>query len=408
MTDKKKLSVKRGSPGPKKSVRARKPAAAPERSKGAPEPSLRLYRRLALGFVAIVVAVLAIVLLISSVNVTIDVFASPQTVETDVLVDVVSVAATEGRVPGTVAVKSLEQAKTFASSGEEKKEVLGKAGGMVTIYNTGSRVQQLVATTRLLTPEGVLFRIDAGVTVPANGSISTMAHADQPGPEGDIGASSFTIPGLSASMQQIIYAKSEAPMSGGRAYVSVVSQADLDAAGEELKAEMLSAMQSELEAERADFDGVIMQTDVVKQASDTEPGAETDAFTITLSLKVTAVFYDASALSNLSDAKLFEQVRDGYALLDPSSVRRDVVIERANAEEKVATLHVKESGFSVVAATHEALRKESFVGLKAPEVRDALMSKGIATDVKVLFFPPWVRSVPALPDHVNVRIITPK
>src|SRR3989338_991441 len=42
----------------------------------------------------------------------------------------------------------------------------GKAGGVVTLHNDTARAQPLVATTRLLSTGGILFRIKEAVNVP--------------------------------------------------------------------------------------------------------------------------------------------------------------------------------------------------------------------------------------------------
>ncbi len=76
------------------------------------------------------------------------------------------------------------------------KNVTGKkAEGSVTIYNEFSNAPQpLVATTRLETSDGKIFRIVKGVTVPGTtlvdgeikpGAIEVQVVADQPGSDSD-------------------------------------------------------------------------------------------------------------------------------------------------------------------------------------------------------------------------------
>src|SRR3989338_4103076 len=79
-------------------------------------------------------------------------------------------------------------------SGEKKfkptaigKSVEGFAQGIVTIINDSNYDQTLVKTTRLLTPENVLFRIQQTVVVRKKGSVTMLAVADKKGASGDVG-----------------------------------------------------------------------------------------------------------------------------------------------------------------------------------------------------------------------------
>lgn len=93
-----------------------------------------------------------------------------------------------------------------------------KATGAIEIVNTTKAARTLVATTRFLSPEGVLFRLDRTTSIPAGGRVSAAVTADQPGAQGDLAPASFTIPGLSEPVQKQIYGESKAPMHGGVTY----------------------------------------------------------------------------------------------------------------------------------------------------------------------------------------------
>jgi hypothetical protein len=110
-------------------------------------------------------------------------------------------------------------------NGTGQAEVQNKASGTVVIFNTTSASQKLVATTRLETPEGLIFHINSAVTVPAQktvagvvtpGSVSVVATADAAGDEYNVGLKDFTIPGFKdTSKYENITAKSKTPMAGG-------------------------------------------------------------------------------------------------------------------------------------------------------------------------------------------------
>jgi hypothetical protein len=387
---------------PAASKRTAKREAAPE-SVAIPAPSLRLYRRIAGAFVVLVAAVLAIVLFVSTTKATIRIIPSARAVETSFLVDVVPTGAVDGKVSGSSVSRQYEQAKEYSVSGDDKKEVFGKSGGTVTIVNETSRAQPLVATTRLLSSAGVLFRLDEGVTVPANGSVQAVVHADQEGPTGDIGPDRFTIPGLSVSQQAVIYATSEEPMTGGVRHVSVVTQEELDQAATSLESELLERAKSELRAEAPDGSGEAFTSKLVEKVSDTIPGTESDRFTISIKIEVTAVFYDSGVLAELTEAKLYEVLEKGFEFSEIAA-EPVVTVQSVNVSAGTAQLRATRSASAVVSATHPVLDKGSLVGLSKQEVKDRLISAGLADDVQVEIFPPWVGTIPSLKDHIEVVI----
>lgn len=109
---------------------------------------------------------------------------------------------------------------------EESKVAEKKAEGTVVIYNNSSKdAQILVASTRLETPEGKIYRIPSTVVVPGTrvesgktipGSKETKVIADKPGADYNIGLTDFTFPGLKDSPKfKTVFARSKTEMTGG-------------------------------------------------------------------------------------------------------------------------------------------------------------------------------------------------
>jgi len=129
-----------------------------------------------------------------------------------------------------------------------KKIVERKSEGVLIIYNGyDSRPQQLVKTTRFKSPDGKIFRLDEGVTVPgakiADGkiqpsSIEAAVTADKPGEEYNLPAGvRFVIPGFEGKPQyQGFYAESKGALSGGViGEMSVPTEDDIATAKEETR-----------------------------------------------------------------------------------------------------------------------------------------------------------------------------
>src|SRR5690606_9666825 len=144
----------------------------------------------------------AAVVYFSLVSVKIVIYPNKERTTADFTARVVNegaaVTAGEASVPGQVAGVQLTVTDTFPATGKQTENVT--VGGTVTVINNSSRNQPLVATTRLLSPNGELFRIRNTVQVPARSTVENVeVYADQPSPEMEIGPTKFTIPGLSQS-----------------------------------------------------------------------------------------------------------------------------------------------------------------------------------------------------------------
>ncbi len=151
--------------------------------------------------------------------------------------------------------KNITQA--YPASG--KKYVEKKAAGEAVIYNNySSSPQTLVATTRLVTPDGKIYRLDKSVTVPgaaiSGGKITPSGirvpvTAEKPGGEYNLSPGvKFRIPGFEGSPKyEGFYAELEAPLGGG--FVgesSLSSEEDLAAAKADIEKRLEEAIKTQL------------------------------------------------------------------------------------------------------------------------------------------------------------------
>ena len=167
-----------------------------------------------------------------------------------------------GIIPAKIVSIETSVTKSLESTGE-KSVSNQKARGRVIIYNAySSSPQPLVATTRLLTEDGKLFRLVKGVTVPGMsgsdpGSVEAEVAADQAGEGYNIGPASFKIPGFESSGEKYekFYAKSEASMSGGgdgAGFEKIVTADDLNGAKDKVTAEISEAIQQKAKEQIGD------------------------------------------------------------------------------------------------------------------------------------------------------------
>lgn len=157
------------------------------------------------------------------------------------------------RIPGQVFLQKTNVSSKFPATG--KKNIERKATGAVTLYNAySSAPQSLVANTRLMSPDGKIFRLASAVTVPgakiedgkiAPSSVSADVIADKPGDGYNVGPiAKFTIPGFSGTPKyEGFYAESKAAFTGG--YIGEAKVAT-DADIKEAKAKSAESLESSL------------------------------------------------------------------------------------------------------------------------------------------------------------------
>lgn len=165
------------------------------------------------------------------------------------------------RVWGIEKSMTVSEAATGTGAGAET----AKARGTIRIYNDFSQSSQpLVATTRFEAPDGKIFRLVQSVVVPGvnekdgkreRGMIEATVVADLAGPEFNIGATRFTIPGFKGSQKyEKFTAESTQSFAGGsvsgttdQKVVSLDDKARAAAkASEEIKAYVLNEVKATL------------------------------------------------------------------------------------------------------------------------------------------------------------------
>lgn len=372
--------------------------------------SLRMYQHIAVAFVVITFLLLLCVLYLSVSRATIRVVADPKVINVQANLDVVAEPADASQVQGTVADTTIDKSRVFTLPAEGATPVEDKASGYVTLINETAKDQPLVASTRLISQEGVLFRIQDYVVVPAQGQVEAFVKADAVGKSGEIGASKFTIPGLNATQQTQITGVSVAPMTGGVQYVRTLTQADIDQAVTELSQDILAEAKQTLSTgvDRAKLDGESYQVDTLNQSTDVAAGAQVGSFTLTLKQKITAVYYPKVDVQNDAERLLAEQVPTGFRVSEVNLPTMRTEVKTVDAANDDATLTVYLDGLSMISEDAQTLDKDRFVGRAPHEVLTLLRASEAIQDASVTFTPFWLKRVPTLQDHIKIIIEEPK
>lgn len=113
-------------------------------------------------------------------------------------------------------VISVEKVGSQSVKAETTAQANDIAQGTITIQNAQTIPQTLIVNTRFESPNGLIYKIHAPVTVPAGGSVSAPVFAEKAGAEYNIEPTTFTVPGLKGGKAfSLVTGKSSAAMTGG-------------------------------------------------------------------------------------------------------------------------------------------------------------------------------------------------
>ena len=365
-----------------------------------------IYKSIAYSFVALTMIIVFAALWLSSVRATVWISAARESTEINTDVAIAQQPA-NGELAGRVVQGVFEEVKEFTVSEGEARETEGTATGKVRIFNTFSNSQPLIATTRLLTSDGRLYRISEGVTVPPGGTVDVEAYADEDGSKYDFTEkTNFSIPGLSESMQKFIHAESITPFKGGRMLVRVLTQEDVAKAEEELREIILEGAKKSLRADASDprFTEATYLVDLVEKNTSARYGEEVDSFLMSLKLNVTGVFYPKMDLDALVKQKVADRIPEGKALVSDYPAKMQFEVSNVDVPRERATLDVKAEVLTKATDADDIVDKEEILGLPIDEAEHALEEMKGVDEAEVNVRPNWVRRLPTLEDHITVKI----
>jgi len=314
--------------------------------------------------------------------------------------------ALENSLQGKILVKEISQTETFNDLGEAE-EIPAQAQGRVTIYNNWNHVQPLMAGTRLLSEKNILFRTKERVDIPPKSSIETEVYADQAGPEGNIGPSKFSIPGLSSQMQELVWAESKENMTGGLKKVHLVSNQLVQEKQNEIlnkiKEEGFKDFEKELER---DSDYSLskdrIEYEILEKNITPAIGSEANEFTLYLKVKLIAIAFSENNLKNTAFKKLSESIDPNYQI-NSDFFALKYNLENFNLNEKTASLKVTAQAKAHLKLSSPIFNRENLTNKDRQEIRAYFLDQDDVKEVEVKFSPFWVFRSPALKDHIEIR-----
>jgi hypothetical protein len=331
---------------------------------------------------------------------------------------------------------TLQKTVTYSSTGQVFDGT--NASGTVTLINERSTPWALVAFTRLQSDEGLVFRTQEAVTVPAAttsgyGSADVPVLADEKdiygrviGERGNVGPSAFVLPGLREESQQILYGRSAAAMSGGTTIVTLqVTQEDLDASGEfltsQLEAMAEESLEQEIESRNALNNtnlmlltgyGAVTLGDATISVPTQLAGALQDSFDVSGTLTISGYAFDRDAFMSLMQTELEARKSPDKVLLkidaDSLTIELFEINKTAGLLKFTATIKGLEAyDFNPETENGAALIKkikEHIAGKPIKEAEDYVQNLPEIDKVTISTWPIWAPTIPTVLENIEIEL----
>ena len=389
------------------------------------EPEKTHTRKIITGFVAVSLILVLLLVFVILPKATVVVYPKTELVTRDMeisaSVNAKNLDPAKLVMPAAAVNETVSVSDKFQSQG--KTQVGNKATGTVKIYNFTKLPINLKASTTVLSSSGKTYNLvydvlDLKPTQYSNARTKEV-DASSLGSSVDIIASSggddSNLPEgtrLEISNQVfgnrplLLYAKTDSEISGGTTrYLSVISQADLDAAKTQLQSEALKQVRDKLAASGGVLaDGAYSENN--QQFTTDNPAlTQTPSFTASLQTAITGVSFNRNDLTNLIFQRIGETLDTDKTLQQSSPDQTVYKVKSLDVANGLAVLEVHFEGQAVFNVDLQNIAPE-LVGKSQSQVNEILRSKAAIDRVDITLAPSWQKYFPFFADKIQVSTST--
>lgn len=365
-------------------------------------PPLNVYRKIAFSFIVIVAVLIGVIFYFTLSFAYVTVYPKVEEIKSDFNFIIVetndAVKPEEGIFLGKIVDETVEAEKVFPSTGSTI--LAGDTLGKVKIFNNLDRNQILIATTRLLTADNILFRIKNRVEIPARGSIDTVAYPDDPTKPLVKAGVKFTIPGLSESLQESVYAQSIEDFVASGESVKIVSQEDQDNALDNYTKELAQTALENVNSEQAK----VLKMDVLSQEFSQKAGDQVSEFKLKLKVKVSGAIFNQQEAVAYAKKVAAQIVPEGKELVSDSSDKLIFDLEKIDINNHLAQLKSNITGALVISENNSVFDRAKFKNMSVDELKSSLSNIEGIESVEVKMFPGFLKKMPFFPDHIIINV----
>lgn len=382
--------------------------------------SIGLYRRQAIFYLGATLILLLAVAYFFFVKLTVLVSPQGETINDSVSFNVVatdtsstatsteSAEAVNKTINGDLQITEVSAEKTYQTASEDvsSDESTGLVSGTVTLINKYNKTQPLVAKTRLLSPDGKLFRLKEAVSVPAGGTATASVYADKTGADMAVDANTrFTIPGLWAGIQDRIYAENPAPLTYQIQEKRIVKQSDLDKAKKDINEVIDLKIKNQLQTVTSDKAAVSgdIDDDIITEFN-AKVGDEKSEFTVKAKKKVVIATFSKDKVIELAKARLALVISDDKQLSNFNTSQITYSLENYDQSNKTAEIKAYFTGLMSLKSDSSLIDRKKLVGLNEKQISQYLDTFPEIKEYKLEFWPSFIKTAPNLPDRINIQI----
>lgn len=372
-----------------------------------------------LSVLALSISILGITVYMTTGSATAVITPVAQSLQTQVTVQTsdvfTAIDSNFNKLPGQLF--QVTQTGSQEAAGTGKRDVASKARGAITLSNAlSSSPQTLIATTRLESSDGKIFRTLQTITLPGSsvrdgkavpGTVTVQVVADKPGEQYNIPAGTFTIPAFKERGEADRYAKitgsSAAGFSGGANGPSaVVTQADYDTA----KDAAIKAATEKIKTAFAQQAANLMILEeitptITKVESTANPDDAAASFTVTATATLRTVAFRKDDLYSLLVQAIMKKERL-TVLPEKLELTYGDIAFKPEAGVLLFTVSAKGTGYEPI--DEQAIASE-IRGLNSARIQAYFAGKKEAVSSATISLSPfWVRTVPKDPSKVKLQV----
>lgn len=304
-----------------------------------------------------------------------------------------------------------------------KKFVTERAQGEVLLFNAySSSPQTLVASTRLQSPSGKIYRlrdtltipgakVEAGQIVPT--SIAARAIAEEPGETYNSGPTEFRIPGFRGSPKyQGFSAKAEQGFSGGFVgEARIVTEEDLRRSSEDLTREIVAKLRDELKTSSPPAEDFLVPDGarevVIVSVESPKVGERHERYPVTVSARGRLIAFSRSQLAETLAALSLPPPPSGLTLKFPPD-QPELIIGDTRFGSGAGELAFTAGGKLRYYEQPNVEGLAAILRASTPEKAEAyLKSRPEIESFRIKRFPAWLWFIPQRPGGLRIAIEPP-
>lgn len=366
----------------------------------------RLYTKLIIALLILTVAAIFLILHFALAKATIKIFSQIENKSEKIIIPLQvenSGPLNPEAILGQILNTQLELDISLAS--QSTTTLSDSAQGLVTIYNNYSKDQTLVKTTRLLSADNKIYRIQEKVNIPSGSSATVWAVADEAGADYVMAPGKLTIPGLWEGLQDKIFAESKAGFKLESLPTYAVSAENLEQAKNELRQQAIDKALENINGSLSDNlkitdDRLYIKTETLDTSY---IGQNSPTCDLKQKFTIYGLVFSPSDLQKIAENKFNKNLDSSQSLIEFLPEKFNYQISEINTQDNSAILEANVEAKINSSSRVWSIDKDKLLGLDETAIKQYLQEELNIDQVEVKFFPWWVKKAPTLKDHIIIE-----